>query len=248
MQIDNLELLNCNLENISNFDLDVVKEELKIYELSLHDWSVYGFVPTLEDWKPRNFEYPNIHPMRVKIVNTITSLPIHTICEIGAGAGIVAKYIYAANKNVDLTCVEGSDIHIEQMKQNFSGDSQIILPKMKVNANIMKGIAQDIPLPASSQDMVYTCTVLMHIPYFAAIKAIEDIARVSKRYVLHLERKDGNVIIGKQKSSLNYLKIDYPSVYEKLGFKTIKYEEFPYPEYEHENLYCIYYLGEKNGN
>jgi hypothetical protein len=239
-----LKLLNCNLEKVSDFNLGILKEELEIYKSSLNDWAtVNGVTEKLENYKHPVFEYPNIHPMTRKIVNTVTSLPVKTVCEIGAGGGRVAKYVYNANRNIELTCVEGSDLHIKHMKQNFDADCDIILPKMAVKANIIKGLAQDIPLSSVSQDLVFTCTVLMHIPYLMAIKAIQDIARVSKKYVLHVERKDGNVILGNQKSSLNLLQIDYQSVYEKLGFMTIRYEEFTYPEYE--NLTCVYYLGEK---
>jgi ubiquinone/menaquinone biosynthesis C-methylase UbiE len=245
MEIDSeyLELLNCNLDGQTNFNLDMLKEELIIYKLATKDWSVYDTVATLEDWSPKHFTHLNMHPMHKKLIDTVTSFPINTVCEIGAGAGTIAKYIHNVNKNIKLTCVEGSDIHLEHMKQNFSKNSHTILPNITVNANIIKGVAQEIPLPSASQDLVYTCTVLMHIPYLMAIKAIQDISRVSKKYVLHLERKDGNVVIGKQKSSLNYLKIDYRQVYEKLGFKTIKYEEFPYPECE--TFSCIFYFGEK---
>ena len=245
MIIDNsyLELLNCNLEKISKFDLDTLREEWIIYELSLHDWSIYDPVSRLEDWKHQYYVYPNIHPIHKKVIDTVASLPINTVCEIGAGAGTVAKYIYHTNNNIQLTCVEGSDIHLKQMQQNFNKNSQVILPQITVNANIIKGSAQEIMLPAASQDLVYTCTVLMHIPYLMAIKAIENMANISKKYILHLERKDGNIVMGRLKSPLNYLQIDYQMIYEKLGFRTIKYEEFPYPE--NDRLSCIYYLGEK---
>jgi phospholipid N-methyltransferase len=238
-----LDLLPCNLEGIPSFDLDMLGEEFEIYNSGIQDWSVYGPTKSLDNWKNPPFEYPNIHPIHKKLVDTVSDLHVNTVCDIGAGAGVMAKYVYNSNRDIDLTCVEGSDIHISQMKENFDEENRVILPQIKVNANVIRGVAQEIPLPTNSQDLVYTCTVLMHIPYLMAIKAIEEISRVSHRYVLHLERKDGNVIMGKQKSALNLLQIDYQSVYSKLGFRTIKYEEFSYPEHEH--LSCVYYLGEK---
>lgn len=238
-----LDLLKCNTKKISGFDISLLKEEWDIYNTSLNDWSNYGGVPTLEQWKHPNYVYPNIHPIHKKIVDTVELLKPATVCDVGAGAGTVAKYVYNLDSSIQLNCVEGNDVHIEQMKNNFDHNFRIIPPYITVNANILKAAAQSIPIESNSQDLVYTCTVLMHIPFLMAVKAIQEIARINRKHVLHLERKDGNVVIGNQKSDLNYLEIDYPSIYEKLGFKTVKYEEFPYPENEH--LSCIYYLGEK---
>lgn len=237
------ELLKWNLDNVSDFDKNVIQKEFEIYENSVKDWSNYSGVLNLEGWKHPIFEYPNIHPIHKKIVETVSNLEVNKVCDLGAGAGSVAKYVYNSKKDIDLTCVEGYDVHLSQMKENFSENSFVIKPKIKVDATILKGTAQEIPLGDNSQDLVYTCTVMMHIPFLLAIKAAQEIARISNRYVLHLERKDGNVVIGNQKSNLNYLQIDYKNLYENLGFKTLEYYDFPYPEAE---MYkCVYYLGEK---
>ena len=100
-----------------------------------------------------------------------------------------------------------------------------------------------------SQDLIYTMTVMMHIPYLLAIKAIMELSRVTNKYVVHVERKDGNVVMGNQENSqYNKLHIDYKGIYEHLGFKTLDYHEFPYTEGNGEvynHIKCIYYLGKK---
>lgn len=239
-----LKLLKNNLNNHTSFNQEEIEEELSIFEKSILDWSNYSGVSNLSGWKHPYFEYPNIHPIHKKIVDTINNLDVFNVCDLGAGAGVVAKYVYNRKNNLNLSCIEGYDVHLSQMVENFSKFNQIIKPSIDVDAKIIKGVGHRIPLSDNSQDLVYTCTVLMHIPYLMAIKTIQEIARVTNKYVLHLERKDGNVVMGNQKSAINYLHIDYKKIYEELGFKTIDYYEFPYPEAE---MYqCVFYLGEKN--
>jgi ubiquinone/menaquinone biosynthesis C-methylase UbiE len=238
-----IDLLKYNLNGVTVFNEDEIQSEINIYEDSIKNWENYSGVPNLLGWRHPVFQYPNIHPIHKKIVDTISFLDVKNVCDVGAGAGSVVKYVYNSNNKLNLTCIEGYDVHLSQMKENFDQSSPIIPPQINVPATIIKGIGQDLPLDDNSQDLIYTCTVMMHIPFLLAIKTAMEIARVSNKYVLHLERKDGNVVIGNQKSKLNFLQIDYKKLYENQGFKTINYYEFPYPEAEQHT--CVYYLGEK---
>ena len=102
----------------------ILERETKIYLDSLKTWENYGPVLTLDGWRHEIYEYPHIHPHYRKLLATIKRLSPKTVCEVGAGAGVVAKYVYdAMNGDVELSCVEGSSIHREHMKENFSASS-----------------------------------------------------------------------------------------------------------------------------
>lgn len=251
MKIENLEfykeLLKCNTSNYQNFDNEIIKEEFNLYEKASLNCDNYVPVNSLEQWKHGDiiYNYPVIHPAHEKIVEVIKTLNYKDICEVGAGAGIVAKYIYNLNNDVNLTCVESSDTHISQMKENFDKSIDIIKPNIDVRANIIKSLAQEIPLDDNSFDIVYTSTVLMHIPFILVPKVIMEITRISKKYILHVENTNNElntVIIGNQKSDLNKLTLNYEKIYNKLNVKTVMCEYFKYP-YVDCNFIC--YLGEK---
>jgi predicted RNA methylase len=246
--IDEKELLSCNLENISDFPENVVEEEKNIYFNSVKSWNQYECVSSLEGWKDKKYgySYPNIHLHHRKIVDTIKNLKnIKSVCEIGAGAGVVSKYVYVTCPEIDLTCVEGADEHIVQMKENFKKESKIIEPFIDVDAKIIKSIAQEISLESESFDIVFTCTMMMHIPFILVPKAIMEINRISKRYILHVENQNNEinaVCAGFGKSQLNRLCIDYEKMYALLGVKTLIKEIYKDP---HANCDCICFLGEK---
>jgi len=225
------DLLSCNINGIdaTSFENDILEEEHQIYHDSIKDWSNYGFVDSLEGWVVKDHEYPVIHPTMKKILDEIKAIKPASVCEIGAGAGVVSKFVYDALKsNVELHCVEGSPQHLSQMRENFKESSIVIAPQIEVKANIIEGTAQNIPLPDNSVDVVYTCTVMMHIPFLMIPAAAKEIARISSGYIIHSENHNNfvnTVTIGNQKSKLNLLQIDYPTLYQKLGIEEIKYEE-----------------------
>ena len=240
------ELLKCNLNGTKEFNDSEIETEIDIYTESIKSWQNYDEVVSLSNWYSPQYVYPKMQNHHDKIVKKTKELGAKSICEVGAGAGVVAKYVYAYNDgNIKLTCLEGGDNHIAQMKENFSQKNSIIAPQIKVKANIVKGIAQDMPFEDESFDLVYTCTVLMHIPFLMLPKVFYDISKKSKKYVIHVENKNDTincVVMGNQKSNLNRLRIDYKSLYEKLNYKCVEYYD-----YKDENVDCYYsfYLGEK---
>lgn len=239
------ELLKCNLLKVVEFPEDLLAEESRLYEESVEDWLFYDCVPSLSGWKNGIYEYPSIHPIHNRVVETVRNLKAHRVCEAGSGAGVVAKYVYADVPGVELTCMEGSERHLNQMRENFDGLSGIIPPKMSVKANIVKGILQKAPFEDGLFDLVYTCTVMMHIPFLMVPKAVMELSRITNRYILHVENKNdkiNTVCMGRQRSPLNRLCVDYKRMYELVGVKTIKYEEFKDP---HSESTYVYFLGEK---
>jgi|TARA_R100000479_G_scaffold104532_1_gene52186 SAM-dependent methyltransferase len=244
------DLLSCNLNDTDFTDISesILKEENDIYFDGIkNDWNhVYGTVPSLAGWKSPGYEYPNIDPCHQKLMDVLKQKKPKSVCEVGAGAGKVSKYCYdLLGPDVKLTSVEGSPSHREQMKENFSKSSDIIAPQIKVVADIVEGVAQDLPLEDNSVELVYTCTVAMHIPFLMIPQAFKEFARVSSKYIVHVENindKINAVVMGKQKSPLNKLCIDYKKMYELLGVKTLSYERFDDPI---APCQYICYVGEK---
>jgi phospholipid N-methyltransferase len=246
------DLLKFNLNNFKDFDENIVKTELDLYLNTKLDkeWENYTSDHNdLSTWKETFYKYPDLNPMYKKLIADINRLGVKKVCEIGAGSGNIVKYVYGSNESLDITAIEAYDKHYNQMIENFKVGNNVIEPFIHVPATPIKGLAQDLPLGDNSQDLIYTVTVMMHIPYLLAVKAIMEIAKTTSKYVIHVERKDGNVVMGQQKNSqYNNLHIDYKGIYEELGFKTLDYHEFPYTEgngniYNH--IQCVYYLGEK---
>ena len=230
------ELLSCNLQgiNFDNVEDSLLENELDIYMDGMDDWNkVYGEVSNLNEWTHAIYEYPNIHPNHKKLMDVLKDKQPKSVCEVGAGCGMVSKYCYnLLGSDIELTCIEGSPTHREQMKENFSKSSSIILPQIEVGANIVEGIAQDLPLEDNSVELLYTCTVTMHIPFLMIPEALKEFVRVSSKYIVHVENlndKINTVAMGRQQSELNRLCIDYRKMYEKLGVKTTSYELFDDP-------------------
>jgi ubiquinone/menaquinone biosynthesis C-methylase UbiE len=241
------DLLACNFNDVKTFDKDMLLNEIDEYKKAMSNgWKNYDSVSSLSDWSVGKYVYPDIQHHHKKIVDKTKELNVKSICEAGAGGGVVAKHVYTYNDyNIDLTCVEGSDIHIGQMRENFSKESNIVLPQIDVKANIVKGVIQDIPLDDNLFDLVYTCTVMMHIPYLMIPKSMIELVRISKKYIMHVENKNNMinaVCMGNQKSDSNRLIIDYKKMYNKLGVKCLEYYEY---KDEHVDCEYLFFLGEK---
>ena len=243
------ELLSCNLEGVDFTDISdsILEKENDIYLNGINNWNdVYGEVSSLNEWTHELYEYPNIHPNHRKLMDVLKDKQPKSVCEVGAGCGMVSKYCYdLLGPDVKLISVEGSPTHREQMKQNFSKSSKIILPQIEVVSDIIEGIAQNLPLEDNSVELLYTCTLTMHIPFLMIPQALKEFVRVSSEYVVHVENlndKINTVVMGKQQSELNRLCVDYKKMYETLGVKTLSYELFDDPQ---APCQYICYVGEK---
>lgn len=239
------ELLACNEARESVADKIDISADIENYFGLTKAWMNYAAqVPDLKDWRDsKGHAWPNLHPALQHVIDTYKEIKPSSVCDIGAGAGVVSKYIFAASGGqVNLTCLEGSDAHIAAMKQNFF-NSDIIPPKMDVKANIVKGFAQSLPFGDNSFDMVFTCTVMMHMPFIAAVLAACEMARVSSKYILHVEGYHVDGIPKNVRGKYNSLLIDYERLYAKLGYKKVK--KFFYRDpYETDYDYVVF-LAEK---
>ncbi len=243
------ELFKCNLSHrnvAAECDID---GQMKLYQAALADESNYKGMACLEDWD-NGYLYPAMHPAHQVISDIVTSLAINSICEVGAGCGRVSKYVYAKNPALDLTCIEHNSFHFSHIKENFEERTWVVQPDIIVKANLIKACLPNLSQVASNNfDLVFTCTVMMHLPFIPAIFSALELVRISKRYILHVENKNQgdewyNMTIVKPPtmSPINYLGIDYVKLYESLGVKTIQYREFKDPL---SPATFIVYLGEK---
>jgi SAM-dependent methyltransferase len=204
---------------------------------------------TLEGWvDSHGHTYATtLNPVHEFVISRISATESASVLEVGSGPGIVAKYLYArfqdSGREVDLHCLENSRNRVELMRVNFTQESKIIEPFRDITAQVIHGNAQDIPLVDKSIDLVYTCTVLQHIPFPANAQAVSEIARVSKKYVLHVEgfHSDGVIQTSQNKLSKRLrrrelTRLDLPHMYDELGFDTVEFSTgvFPYqPEYRY---------------
>ena len=265
--IDNIyEFLNCNQNGVI-FDENNLKEREIETELNrYHDATISevnyaslvrqggGAVESLEAWRSSDngseYPYPNIHPIQRKLVDSIKGANVTSVCELGAGAGEVSKYVYDVHENLNLCCVENHSGHFSQMLENFETRTDVLPPDIKVNAKTIKNSIHNLNevLEDDSYELVFTCTVMMHLPFLIACAVACEAARVSSKYIYHAESINNtkNTITegdaGLRLSHVNFLQLDYRKIYDKLGFECVSYEESPYPG---ANCDCAYYLGKK---
>jgi len=237
------ELLFCNESYFSLADKVDAAKVIEEYIQSTEQWMNYSDqVPSLAGWvDSRGHDFKNPHPAIKYIVEIFKEFQPATVLDIGAGAGVVSKYIFASMPETKITCLEGSERHILEMKENFN-ESDIIPPKIKVQANIVKGIAQRMPFVDRSFEFVFTCTVMMHNPFIPGVLAACEIARVSSRYILHVEgyHTDG---VASFRTPENLRVYDYERLYNLLGFQTKK--KFFYQDPYAKDYDYIVFLAER---
>jgi SAM-dependent methyltransferase len=210
----------------------------------------------LEDWiDPHGHTYStSLHPVQEFVISRLMKLDVKSVLDIGAGPGLISKFIYARfqdeGREIALTCLEHSKIRVELMKSNFDSSTQIIEPFRDILANIINSHAGKLPLRDDSIDVAFTCTVLQHLPFPYSIDVVKEMARVSSKYVLHVEGFHPDGIIRTRKTRLGRilskkeeLLPSLPYLYDSLGFDTLELSTGKFP-YQEEYRYYIF-LGRK---
>lgn len=245
------ELLSCNLYKTPIAQHCDAHKELEIYDQLLATNAFYEPQPSLESWIEPGFDYNAcINPLHRIVLDEVKQLPLAQVCEVGAGAGKISKYIYHENPHLNITCVELNQKHIDQMIENFQTRTSVINPNTVVTATIINDSFPHLDkVPSESYDLVFTHKIMMHLPFIVAVKSAENLVRISKRYIMHIENKNQGgdwysmtIICPSAMSSANAVGVDYCSLYEKLGVKTLKYYEVKDPE---SLATYVVYLGEK---
>ncbi len=242
------ELVACNESHLPVASHTDISKKIEAFFNHTNTWLNYhDQSKNLTQWTDADnskYSWPKIHDTHRVIVDLCKDLDIKTVCDVGAGAGVVSKFIYKETEGRDLkiTCLEGSDAHIAQMKENFN-ESKVIAPPVKVKAEIVKGIIQNAPFKDDTFDLVFTCTVIMHNSFIPAVLAIAEMTRISSRYVLYVEGYHVDGIPKLYNDTYDRLVVDYEKLHTLLGYKTIRktFHKDPHSEdYEY-----IVYLAEK---
>ena len=243
MHLKNKELIQLLNNNNNNYDFTslssrkVIRQRNRYFKYLDKDFDqIHPSVPTLNDWYNKDTVYPDIHPAHQKVVDTVTNLKPVSVCEVGAGAGVVSKYVFNVHPEVKLTCIEPNKQNFKLIHENFKKESKTIKPDIDVKANIINSSGQSLPLENNSIELVYTCTVLMHIPFLMIPDTVSEISRVSSKYILHVENPNDQinaVHIPSKRVKMdrvqNKLEINYETIYESLGFSILEKDRWKDP-------------------
>jgi SAM-dependent methyltransferase len=123
-----------------------------------------------------NFDWSNLKhkDLADKIIKVFDIIPddVNTIADIGCGNGVITN---ALNKEYDVTAVDRSAKALEF-----------------VNAKKVLASADSIPLPSYQFDMVFSSELLEHLDDKTLAGTVEEIKRLSKKYVLITVPNDEN--------------------------------------------------------
>lgn len=256
MNLDNktlFQLLNCNNDNYDFTSLSprkITRQRKRYFKYIDKDFDQIHPSVTLDDWYNKDTVYPNIHPAHQKVVDTVDRLKPLSVCEIGAGAGVVSKYVYNVHPEVKLTCIEPNQQNFKLIHENFKKETKKIKPAIDVKAEIINCSGQKLPLEENSIELIYTCTVLMHIPFLMIPDTVSEISRVSSKYILHVENQNDKINAVHMPSKKvkmdrvqNKLQINYETIYSNLGFSLIEKDRWkdPYADCDY-----VSYLYKKN--
>ncbi|MDW8146121.1 MAG: class I SAM-dependent methyltransferase [Roseiflexaceae bacterium] len=104
----------------------------------------------------------------IQIVDMIPD-DVESILDVGAGLGHLLEYV-EKRKGIKGLGIEITDAKIEYARER--------------GIDLRKGDASDLQFPDKSFDIVVSCEVIEHLPYGVYEKALKEIARVSRKYVL----------------------------------------------------------------
>ena len=256
------DLFNTNLEGVNFNEVlngETLIKELEAFDKSTKDQTNYTSKMELESWSfkvagvDRGDELESIKsngiPVLVKyLFNIVPTLDVKSVLDCGAGAGMNTKILSKKlDEDTKFYCVENSKKHCQHIQDNLGDKYNINRPHIKVkDFEVINSSLHNIPLKDDSVELCFSHAVMSHIPFLPAILAAKEIARVSSKYVLHIEHKNSvmNIVVdGYTKHHTNKsCTMNYPKLYKQLGFKQAMYEEVPLGV--NNQIMCVY-LGEK---
>lgn len=134
----------------------------------------------------------------------LSKLKINNVLEVGSNIGNQLALLQKQGFR-DLYGIEIYDKAIELSKTHTE------------NINVIKGSALDIPFKNNFFDLVFTSGVLIHIDPKDLLKAIQEIHRVSKKYIWGFEYfSNKNVEINYRGNKNKLWKTDFVSIYKKI--------------------------------
>lgn len=111
-------------------------------------------------------EYPETDLERARLTAGAVSSDVQTILEIGSGDGLVIKALRKAGH-------DPVALDISQSALKYIQGSKLV-----------QGTAGQLPFPSKSFDLVLVCELLEHLPISTYSSVLDEIARVTKQYVI----------------------------------------------------------------
>lgn len=161
---------------------------------------------------------------------------VHTVLEVGCNIGMQLGLLEKTGLK-DLYGIEYQDYAIDKAR------------KLNSRLNIIKGSALDIPYKDGYFDLVFTSGVLIHISPEDLETALEEIYRVSKRYIWGFEYYADRYTEVKYRGNKGLLwKGDFCKLYEKKfrSLKLIRKEKYPY--LSSNNVDCMFLFEKRQGS
>jgi pseudaminic acid biosynthesis-associated methylase len=142
--------------------------------------------------------------MLLKILNELKSRPT-SIAEIGAGEGANLRALgRILGPAPVLYAIEPNGLARDKMVMEHTGEID----------NIRDGSASQIPLDDASVDMAFTSGVLIHIPPDELGKALDEIHRVARRWIVAIEYFSPSLVSVPYRGRDDLMwKADYGSLY-----------------------------------
>jgi SAM-dependent methyltransferase len=116
-------------------------------------------------WKPNNIRESDIY--RIKYLTNLIPDDVQSILDVGCGGGIFINHLHSS---VNFRRIVGTDRSATALKY---------VNTEKVNADI-----NALPFKNDEFDLVTCLEVIEHLPYFKYEKALEELCRVSNKYIL----------------------------------------------------------------
>ena len=123
-------------------------------------------------------KYSNDETRRIKATINMIPKDVSSLLEVGCGEGRIINPVQNKYEKIF-----GMDISDEALKH--------------VETSKIKGRIENIPFPDNSFDIVLCCEVLEHLPSPIYEKALKEIKRVAKKYVLISVPNDEDIQMGK---------------------------------------------------
>jgi SAM-dependent methyltransferase len=120
-------------------------------------------------WTEERFLKNQDELVRFKAIQSIIPSSVASLLDVGCGNGAFIRHLEENASNISLKGFERSSMAI----------------KMKIcKSNIVKGIAEDIIFQENSFDLVTALEVIEHLPYKIYEKALVELQRISKEFII----------------------------------------------------------------
>ncbi len=153
------------------------------------------------------------------LIEELRNLKFDSIFEAGCGFGWNLKRIKKEFPRVDMG---GLDFSVAQLRNSKIYQPNIVMPATLGNVCFM-------PFRDNLFDIGFTVGVYMNIHSSKIDKAIDELLRVSKKYVVHLEWDQNNTtnkLREKRIFKTNIISHDYKKLYEKRGKRILKFSTY----------------------